>query len=155
MKTISLSIWSNKSGLFGGPAFFQPIIAFWKLFKLLWLANCSVGWIKAGPSKKSLLFDHVNRLYKLVSCTFESANRNTGHVLLRQEKNVTTLQRWNVWSSTDCALLSSTNLNSTSPRRGKGSCGKLISCTAEPASHNTGHVIFASCDNTLEPKWPK
>jgi len=29
----------NKSGFFGGPAFFHPIRAFWKLFRLLWLAG--------------------------------------------------------------------------------------------------------------------
>jgi len=29
----------NKSGFFGGPAFFQPITAFWKLLRLLWLAG--------------------------------------------------------------------------------------------------------------------
>jgi len=29
----------SKSGFFGGPAFFQPIRALWKLFRLLWLAG--------------------------------------------------------------------------------------------------------------------
>jgi len=29
----------NKSGFFGGPAFFQPIRTFWILFKLLWLSG--------------------------------------------------------------------------------------------------------------------
>jgi len=29
----------NRSGFFEGPAFFQPIRAFWKLLKLLWLAG--------------------------------------------------------------------------------------------------------------------
>jgi len=29
----------NKSGFFGGPTFFQPIRAFWKLIRLLWLAG--------------------------------------------------------------------------------------------------------------------
>jgi len=36
---ISLFTWSNKSCFFGGPAFFQPIRAFWKPFRLLWLAG--------------------------------------------------------------------------------------------------------------------
>jgi len=30
---------SPKSGFLGGPAFFQPIRAFWKPVKLLWLAG--------------------------------------------------------------------------------------------------------------------
>jgi len=40
----------NKSGFFGGPAFFQPFRAFWKLQIAL------IGWIKVGPLKRPLLF---------------------------------------------------------------------------------------------------
>jgi len=41
----------NKSGIFGGPAFFQPIRAFWILFQF-----ALIGWIKAGPPKRPLSF---------------------------------------------------------------------------------------------------
>jgi len=41
----------NKSGLFGGPAFFQPIRAFLETVQI-----AIIGWIKAGPLKKPLLF---------------------------------------------------------------------------------------------------
>jgi len=42
----------NKSGFFGGPAFFQPIRAiFLETFQI-----ALIGWIKAGPPKKPLLF---------------------------------------------------------------------------------------------------
>jgi len=37
----------TKVAIFGGPAFFQPIRAFRKLFKFLWLAK------KCRPSKKA------------------------------------------------------------------------------------------------------
>jgi len=40
----------NKSGFFGGPAFFQPIKAFLKL------QNVRIGWIKSGPPIKPLYF---------------------------------------------------------------------------------------------------
>jgi len=40
----------NKSGFFGGPAFFQPFRAFRKLQIAL------IGWIEADPPKKPLLF---------------------------------------------------------------------------------------------------
>jgi len=70
----------NKNGFFGGPAFFHPIRAFWILFNslftwskqkwLFWRASffpvnqgflktfqiALIGWIKAGPPKKLLLF---------------------------------------------------------------------------------------------------
>jgi len=36
----------NKSGFFGGPAFFPPIKEFLENFKILWF-----GWKKAGPPK--------------------------------------------------------------------------------------------------------
>jgi len=39
----------NKSGVFGGPAFFQPI-SFLKSFQI-----ALIGWIKAGSPKKPLL----------------------------------------------------------------------------------------------------
>jgi len=47
----------NKSGFFGGPAFFQPIRVFWKLFQIV-----LIGWIKAGPLKSHFCFAHVNWL---------------------------------------------------------------------------------------------
>jgi len=36
---ISLFTWSKQKWLFWRPAFFQPIRAFWKLFRLFWLAE--------------------------------------------------------------------------------------------------------------------
>jgi len=42
-----------KSGFFGGPAFFQPIRAFIKLFTV---QIALTGWIKVGPPEKPLLF---------------------------------------------------------------------------------------------------
>jgi len=47
----------TKVDFFGGPDFFQPIRAFWKLFKLLWLAE-----LKPTLQKSHFCFDHVNRL---------------------------------------------------------------------------------------------
>jgi len=41
----------NKSGCFGGPAFFQSIRIFLKTFQIV-----LISWIKAGPPKKPLLF---------------------------------------------------------------------------------------------------
>jgi len=41
----------SKPGFFRGPVFFQPIRAFWKTFQI-----ALIGWIKAGPPKKPLLF---------------------------------------------------------------------------------------------------
>jgi len=46
----------NKSGFFGGPAFFPANQRFLKTLQI-----ALIGWIKTGPSKKPL--DHVNRLY--------------------------------------------------------------------------------------------
>jgi len=43
--------YQNKSGVFGGPAFFQPIKAFLKTFQI-----ALIGWIKADPSKEPLMF---------------------------------------------------------------------------------------------------
>jgi len=40
----------NKSGFFGGPAFFQPIRAL-KTFQI-----ALIGWQKAGPPRKPLSF---------------------------------------------------------------------------------------------------
>jgi len=43
--------------LFGGLAYFQLIRAFWKLFRLLWLAGQ-----KPALQKSHFCFDHVNKL---------------------------------------------------------------------------------------------
>jgi len=45
---------------FWRPGFFQPIKAFRNTFQI-----ALIGWIKAGPPKNPLLFDHVNRLRRL------------------------------------------------------------------------------------------
>jgi len=47
----------NKSGFFGGPVFFLANQSNLKSFQ-----KAPIGWKKAGPPKKPLLFDHVNRL---------------------------------------------------------------------------------------------
>jgi len=46
----------NKSGFFGGPAFFQPIRAIEKHSKAL------IGWKKPALQKSYFCFDYVNRL---------------------------------------------------------------------------------------------
>jgi len=51
--SISLFTWSKHTWLFGGPAFFQSIRAFWILF-------CCSDWLeKASPPKSHFCFDHV------------------------------------------------------------------------------------------------
>jgi len=51
------------SGLFGGPAFIQPIRAIEKAFKKLWLAR-----EKPALQKTLFCFGHMNRLIILLWC---------------------------------------------------------------------------------------
>jgi len=72
-----------------------------------------------APIKRSNITTTTIPQYTSKGCTVEPANLNTGHILLQQwcpEEKMERCTFW-LWSSTDCALLSSTKPNTIQLRQ--------------------------------------